>query len=69
MSGAARLFTIIAASALYFASGSLPARFSTLNVAIEIWFAPAATAVSRTETPVLAGTGCERSWIRYSPKS
>ena len=50
------------------ASGSLPARFSTLNVAIETWPAPAATAVSRTETPVLAGTGCDRSWIRYSPK-
>ena len=69
MSGAARLFTIMPASVLYFASGSFPARFSTLNVAIETLSGPAATADSRTETPLEPMTGCARSWIRYSPNA
>ncbi len=69
MSGDARLFTIIAARVLYFASGSPPLRFSTLKVATESWSVPAAIADSRTEIPIEPTVGRSRSWIRYSPKA
>src|SRR5918994_206819 len=51
MSGARRLSTIRVARSSYLACGSVPARFSTLNVPKDTWFASGASVVSRTTPP------------------
>ena len=68
MSGAARLFTIIPARALYFASGSFAGEVLDVEGRDRDLVGPGGDRLSRTETPVEPTTGGERSWIRYSPK-
>jgi hypothetical protein len=62
MSGARRLSTMRAARSSYLACASVPARFSTLNVPKETWFAPGGSVVSRTRPPG-TNVGVVVAWI------